>query len=483
MEKSILELTHEQRVFIKDFVKAIKNGNAAVFAGAGLSIPSGTMSWSELLVDIAEELELSGDNTTDMATLAQYYVNYKSSRKEIAELIMESFNTYIQPNINQELVAQLPIETIWTTNYDDLLEKAYQKEYKKVSVKRSPDDFSLSNQKNDVVIYKMHGDVTQPTNAIITKNDYETYNDTHLVYTTALKGDLVEKKFLFVGFSFEDPNLEYILARIKALVGENKPNHYFFIEKIKHRVDESNVEFGLRQTKQSLKIKDLKRYGINAVLLDSYNEVTQVLRIVKQMSNLQNIFISGAKTEQYNIPDELSNQLVLSITDKLVMKKNKIISGFGLGVGSQVINAVLNTVSHNPWSKLDEHLKIYPFPQTKETDWKLYRKEILKEVGILICLFGTKIENGKHVLSSGMIEEFEIAHKMGIKVIPVGCTGGASREIFNLVMKNPKEYYDENNELIELIQKLGAHPIENKEDINTLIILILSIVKKIQSMK
>lgn len=478
-----IELTHDQKMFIRDYVNAIKNSNAAIFAGAGLSMPSGTMSWSNLLIDVAEELQLSEDKTTDMPTMAQYYENLKDSRNEISEIIMASFEEYIKPNINQELIAELPIETVWTTNYDDLLEQAYEKEYKKTLVKRSPDDFPLINKKTDVVIYKMHGDVRQPTKAIITKNDYETYNDTHLVYTTALKGDLVEKKFLFIGFSFDDPNLNYILARIRALVGEHKPNHYFFIEKVCQKNKESQSDFDLRKIKQELKIKDLKRYGINAILLASYDEITPILEIINRMVNLNNIFISGAKVNDCEEQDKLANQLIEKVSEKLVNKGNKLTSGFGLGVGSQVIDAVLDTVSKNSWLKLDDHLKVYPFPQIQSTDWTLYRNKILENVGISIFLFGTKIEDGNHVVSNGMIEEFEIAHKAGIKIIPVGCTGGASKQIFDIVMGNPKEYYGENQKLIEQVTKLGQHTFVNSNDIGSLSELIFNIVTEIQKIK
>ncbi len=43
-------------VFIKNYIKALNNGDAAVFAGAGLSAPSGCVNWKQLLSEIAEEL-------------------------------------------------------------------------------------------------------------------------------------------------------------------------------------------------------------------------------------------------------------------------------------------------------------------------------------------------------------------------------------------------------------------------------------------
>ncbi len=46
-----------KNVFIKNYLSALNNGDAAIFAGAGLSVASGCVNWKDLLNDIAEELE------------------------------------------------------------------------------------------------------------------------------------------------------------------------------------------------------------------------------------------------------------------------------------------------------------------------------------------------------------------------------------------------------------------------------------------
>ena len=197
------------------------------------------------------------------------------------------------------------------------------------------------------------------------------------------------------------------------------------------------------------------------------------------MVNLNNIFISGAKVTDREM-ESLADQLIETVSGKLVTEGNMLTSGFGVGVGSRVIDAVIETVSNNPWDKLDEHLKVYPFPQIKDTNWTLYRKEMLENVGISIFFFGTKIEKKKCVVSTGMIEEFELAHEAGVKIVPVGCTGGASKQIFDTVMQNPKEYYGENQKLIEQINKLGSHTFKDGKDIDELAQLILDTVSEMQ---
>lgn len=38
-----------KNVFIKNYLSALNNGDAAIFAGAGLSAPSGCVNWKQLL--------------------------------------------------------------------------------------------------------------------------------------------------------------------------------------------------------------------------------------------------------------------------------------------------------------------------------------------------------------------------------------------------------------------------------------------------
>ena len=42
----------QKDVFIKNYLKALNNGDAAVFAGAGLSASSGCVNWKQLLKEI-----------------------------------------------------------------------------------------------------------------------------------------------------------------------------------------------------------------------------------------------------------------------------------------------------------------------------------------------------------------------------------------------------------------------------------------------
>ena len=70
-----MEYSQQQKAFINSFVNEINNGDAAIFAGAGLSASLGFVNWKELLKDLAQELHLDIEKEHDLVTVAQYHFN------------------------------------------------------------------------------------------------------------------------------------------------------------------------------------------------------------------------------------------------------------------------------------------------------------------------------------------------------------------------------------------------------------------------
>ncbi len=222
-------MNHQIKIFIDKFAKEIKENNAGIFAGAGLSKPSGYVNWSELLAPLAEELGIDISRESDLVSLAQYYCNEKGGRGEINRVILEEFASERSFTNNHSILARLPISTYWTINYDSLIEDALKSYGRNPDVKYTIEQLALTKPSRDCVVYKMHGDKQHPSNAIILKEDYEVYSRKYEPFVTALSGDLVSKTFLFIGLSFTDPNLDYILSRIRINYGDNQRPHYTFV--------------------------------------------------------------------------------------------------------------------------------------------------------------------------------------------------------------------------------------------------------------
>lgn len=443
-----------KETFIKNYALAVKEGYAAVFAGAGTSVGAGYVDWKTLIAPFAKEIDLDIEKETDLVKVTQYYCNSKQGRRsQINQQILNMFTSGEEKTETINLLTKLPIETYWTTNYDRLIEETLKENNRKADVKITEENLANNIYDRDAVVYKMHGDVLSPESAVITKDDYELYSETHSLFTTALKGDLISKTFLFVGFSFEDPNLDYILGRIRILLGEHTREHYCFFKGIEKSMynDEAGVfdvvSYELDLVRQELKINDLKRYGIETVLLDSYDEIPEILKIIEKHYLRDSIFISGSIHQpEMEWNNNSIHEFCYDLSGELVKNNKKVLSGFGLGVGSNVINGALDVIYKSKYKNMNEYLLIHPFPQLTyghadlKSRWTDYRNNIIKDSGICIFIFGNKLENDTVVIADGMLEEFEIAKKLGKLIIPVGATAGAAKKIYE-EMLSEKELY------------------------------------------
>ncbi len=114
-------------VFVREYTRELHNRNAAVFAGAGLSIESGFLDWRGLLAQIVRDLGLNPAKEDDLVTVAQYYCNQAGgNRAALTQTIFDAFSKTKLPTRNHQLLAGLPIYTYWTTNYDKLIERALE---------------------------------------------------------------------------------------------------------------------------------------------------------------------------------------------------------------------------------------------------------------------------------------------------------------------------------------------------------------------
>jgi len=477
-------MEREIKLFIKDFSKEIEEENAAIFAGAGLSIPSGYVDWKNLLSPIAEELGLNIEKENDLVSLAQYHCNENAgNRSKLNQILMDEFGRSSQITENHRILSRLPIYTYWTTNYDKLIENALEQANKNPDVKYTVEQLAITRPKRDAVVYKMHGDINHPDKAILTKDDYESYYIKMAPFITALSGDLVSKTFLFIGFSFTDPNLDYILSRIRITYSQNQRRHYCFMKKISKNDDETQTEYEYRLLKQTLFINDLLRFNIKTILLDDYYQITEILKIIENKYKQKTIFISGSANEYGSWSAEQAEKFIKNLSQKLIDSDFKIVSGFGLGVGNNVILGALESIYLGEKRRTGEQLILRPFPQYKNNEknkkslWHKYRNDMISLAGISIFLFGNKKEKNKLVLADGVEKEFNISVDQNLKVIPVGSTGFMSEKLWKEVINNFGKYYPNHSpEFKNDFLKLGDKSIKTDQLVN----LIVNIINQIQ---
>lgn len=467
--------TVEMRTFLKEYTRALREDTAALFVGAGTSRSAGYVDWKQLLKEIAEELELDIDRESDLVALAQFHVNRRQGRDRLSQLLIDEFLEDVELTPSHRLIASLPVHTIWTTNYDDLLEVSFGAAHKRVDVKRRSEDFAVTRRRADVTIYKMHGDRTSPAEAVLTKEDYETYNSSRELFTIALKGDLAKRTFLFLGFSFTDPNVMYILGGVKQLLEHNSRKHYCVLRAPKP----DEFEDGDYQCKRFAHwLADLHRYNIQPILIEHYDEVPQILAELGRRSHLRDVFISGSAADFSPFGQEKFNELCVLLGTELIKKDFNIISGFGLGVGDAVIIGAMQALRRND----DERLQLFPFPQRvpasvdRSVLWREYRERMISNAGVCLVLAGNKLQDGAVVPAEGVLQEVEIALAQGKMVLPIGATGHIAQQLWEDFKTNPSKYVGSAN-IANQLEILG----DSTTEVPALVDAVIEALRKLEN--
>ncbi len=471
---------HEQRKFIRDYGNKVLNGEGALFVGAGASRAAGFVDWRGLLTEVASDLELDIDKEHDLLALAQFHVNDKGGRGNLDDRLIEAFTQDAVTMPVHEILARLPIDTVWTTNYEQLLEQAYEAAGRRVEVKLSIRNLAQARKGRDVTIYKMHGCVSQPHEAVLTKQDYELYDVTRRLFTDSLKGDFIEKTLLFVGFSFSDPNVERILSKVREQLGQNCRPHFWITRRtplVCPKGTRSEEQLAYERRRAELHSADLKRYGIQTVWVDEYEQIPDLLRALEAYVMRRGVFVSGAAADAAPLGEMRLNELSQALGRELIVNDFNLVSGFGVGIAEQTIIGAYRGAHESTKSQPADRVLIRPFPgqapeRIRAAAFRTHRVDMICRVGALIVVAGNKAgENGEVSSSPGVKEEVTIALELGKPVIPIGVSGHVAREVWNAAVQTPEKYLPGLNATAEL-QTLGDDSSTTAQLMNAVLTLL-----------
>jgi hypothetical protein len=443
-----MSLTRQQ--LTTNYASAMREGDAALFIGAGMSRPAGFLDWRNLLRECARELGLDIDNEHDLIAVAQYYLNRRNrDRARLNRILKNEFDRPGTFSRSHEVIGRLPITTVWTTNFDKLLEKAFERAGRQLDVKWKDSQIPLAAEGREVTMYKMHGDIASPDEIIICKDDYERYARRHELFQNQLAADLVNKTLLFLGFSFTDPHLDYMLGHLRSLLEDSKREHFAVMRKARlntHDKDKAKARriFEYELNKQALQIEDLQRYSIHTHLIDSFDEVTGILEEIESRYYLRNIFVSGSAHEFGDFGEERARDLCMRLGERLIAEDYRLISGMGLKVGDYLVKGALLKLYEMGIPAVEKHLTLRPFPRNlpaeiDEGEFNAkYRRDMIAKCGFAIFIAGT---SRSHPESAGVLQEYEIARALKRIPIPIGATGFAARRIWETMKPEIADIY------------------------------------------
>jgi len=437
-----------ERDFFNDLVDALDRRTAALYVGAGLSMGSNFPDWRRLLSDFAEDIGLDVAREQDLPTLAQFYLNrYSNNRGHLAQVIRSTFQRTAEVSENHRILARLPFGHVWTTNYDELLERAWELHGQRLDVKSRNADLTTSDPEAEAILYKMHGTAGHPDEIVLTKDDYELYAKSRPGFLQILGSDLITRTFLFLGLSFTDPNLSYLMGLLRASFLNAPRPHYAVLRRPPESYDAKRFEHFTA---------DLQRYGIRTLAVDDFKDIPGVLAKLERRFAQRNVFVSGSFPENGDPADhELISEVARGVGRLVARRGLNLISGFGRVVGTGVVSGTIDELSQLPGSALARRLTIRPIREISPEGLSLdefkrrQREDMISQAGIVLFIGGLR----QGAAARGVMQEFEIAQDKQKIILPIAATGHASRQIHEQLLADPSRLPPELD--LELFKRLG----------------------------
>lgn len=415
---------------IDTFGAAVLEGNAALFVGAGLSLDAGLPGWSALLNPLRSDCGVP-DELADLPLVAEYIeVDVrKGGRDRLEQHILDQIVTANPaPSESHHLIRKLRVKEIWTTNYDELIEQAVPNAAVAV---QEEDIRSIGTAKATII--KMHGsaDTSQRRWAkapVITRSDYEAYEIARPRTWSLLRATYLSRTFLFLGFSFTDPNIE-ILLRLARTLGTNVHDRHMTVLR-RPPADQST-----QRQLHDLRVKDLESSGVRVLEIDEYHEIVPLLNDLVRRTRPPRIFIAGSQGPGIDGGEPDRNIIVpwcSAVANELIGETAWELTSLGGHAGWDVTSGVARARraegTYDP-DALTFHFraKDEPPPQMDMRLGTAVYTDLSREelVGQLLdeCRAMVVIRGGGRTT-----EEIAWAQARGVGVIPVATSGGAARD-------------------------------------------------------
>lgn len=337
----------DKNTMIERFSSALYEGRGVFFVGSGLTKSITNACWIDILKPHEKELNLTISNDDDLPAIAQYLINSRSGNRGVLQnAIVTAFNGKTGSNAYLDAIKNTKLRTIWTTNYDTALENLLSTRI--VDVKSSDSAMSRPMSEYDVEIIKMHGcaRTSGHNDLVITSEDYENYEQNHPAIVGRLRSDLLEKIFLFIGYSYRDKNIQNVIIEARRQARKATQEHYIILKK-------EDLEEQKRK-RYEYWLDDLARFGLMAIEIDNYKELETILQKISKKSRGNTVYISGGHNSASTVARSLGKKIAS-------MKQVILNTGQSSGIGSEVLAGFSEACVSNK-EDLVKRLKIFPNP-------------------------------------------------------------------------------------------------------------------------
>jgi len=225
------EKAYSWESLLKTIATDLNKGNAQLYLDLRNKAmdAQGTCDYPSLATALEEEIDIRlKDSSSKEDSIPQiwgvvnkvFYETAENNRKTsrlkiwVKELLSAlELNQFRKNEVPSFKKACEKVASIVTTNYDTFIED---------HLGFTPllgNNILLSNPYQSV--YKIHGSVTDPSNMVLTKEDYDLFNHRYELIQAQLISLFIHNPIVFLGYSINDANIQRLLSVIFSYVDRN----------------------------------------------------------------------------------------------------------------------------------------------------------------------------------------------------------------------------------------------------------------------
>ncbi|PCJ51084.1 MAG: hypothetical protein COA74_01070 [Gammaproteobacteria bacterium] len=230
-------------------VERMNAGEVVPFLGAGLSVAGGFPTWSTHLKQQAKTAGINQQDVEELLSQGAYEqvlekIENERNRDVFIQEIKDVFSVTGKIAGSTFLLSELFHDTIITTNYDQLIENAFDTGVEKPYQIISSNNALETPDPDCVTIIKLHGDIKSPAQCILSKNQYDdAYGNDEIDLTLPIPKLLDyyyrNSNLLFLGCSLNNDRTVQVFKAIKENMAEDYEGaRHFSIEQSPEELDE-----------------------------------------------------------------------------------------------------------------------------------------------------------------------------------------------------------------------------------------------------
>ncbi len=217
MPRSAEELVVDET--FRSLIRRVLTGKSSLFLGAGASLSSGAPTTDELAKRIATDV-LMTEGDYSLGEIVDYS-DAGPGRRRVIECITEALAS-LSPSPELQKLSALPWASIFTVNFDDLIEQSFEQDGRTLATITAPRELDTPRLAGSTPLIKLHGSIRNPNDQelgfVITQHDFIRSETLRRSLYRLLMDRIEAEEVILVGFALRDPDFLRVINDVHEAV-------------------------------------------------------------------------------------------------------------------------------------------------------------------------------------------------------------------------------------------------------------------------